>query len=136
MTDTLSAPERSERMRRVKSTNTEPERALRKMVWNLGYRYRKNLKSLPGKPDLAFPGRKRVIFMHGCFWHRHDCRAGRRMPKSRERFWTAKFASNIVRDTDVSERLAEMGWSALVIWECELRNMDMVSRRVTGFLNA
>ncbi|WP_067733533.1 very short patch repair endonuclease [Novosphingobium naphthalenivorans] len=136
MTDTLSCAERSERMRRVRSRDTKPELALRRIVWGLGFRYRKNSQSIIGRPDLAFIGRKRVIFLHGCFWHRHDCRAGRRVPKSRIDFWQRKFEDNVRRDAVVGETLARDGWKSLVIWECQLANEDEVARRVKGFLDA
>jgi DNA mismatch endonuclease, patch repair protein len=134
--DTLSPSERSERMSRVRSRDTKPERELRRLVWGLGYRYRKNRRDVVGHPDLAFVGRKRAIFLHGCFWHRHDCPAGRRAPKSRTEFWNGKFEANVRRDAIVRQQLSERGWKALVIWECELRDLTLVERRVTKFLDA
>lgn len=136
MTDTLSTEERSERMRRVKSRGTKPELALRRIVWGLGFRYRKNTRSIVGRPDLAFVGRKRAIFLHGCFWHRHDCRSGRRLPKSRVDFWRNKFADNVRRDAEVQQSLVRDGWKSLVIWECQLADEEAVARLVRGFLDA
>jgi len=134
--DTLSPIERSERMRRVKARDTKPEKRLGALVWRLGYRYRKHRRDIPGNPDLAFPGRKRAIFVHGCFWHRHDCSSGRRTPKSHARFWKKKFQRNIKRDFAVARELRRAGWRALVIWECQLRNTELVERKVRKFLDA
>ena len=134
--DTLTQQERSERMRRVKSRDTKPELKLRRIVWALGYRYRKNRRDVIGHPDLAFMGRKRAIFIHGCFWHRHDCPSGQRTPKSRRDFWDAKFKRNIERDALVKEQLQAAGWRALVIWECELSDRPGIERRIRKFLDA
>lgn len=134
--DTLTPRQRSERMRSVRSRDTKPELKLRKLVWRLGHRYRKNKASIIGKPDIAFVGRKCAIFLHGCFWHRHDCTSGRREPKSRIDFWQAKFRRNVERDAEVTEQLAAAGWRSLVIWECELRDQVAVEGRVREFLDA
>jgi DNA mismatch endonuclease, patch repair protein len=134
--DTLSVQERSERMRRVRSRDTNPEKSLRKLVWALGYRYRKHRRDVPGHPDLAFVGRRRAIFLHGCFWHRHDCESGRRLPKSRVEFWTEKFRRNVERDAVVSKALKRAGWKFLVVWECELKRPEIVERKVRRFLDA
>ena len=134
--DSLSREERSERMRLVRSSDTRPELELRRLVWRLGYRYRTNRRDVVGQPDIAFIGRKRAIFLHGCFWHRHDCTSGRRSPKSRKEFWNAKFESNVRRDARVLRELKTDGWRALVIWECELRDSLKVARRVRKFLDA
>lgn len=136
MTDTLTKKERSERMSRVKSCDTKPELRLRRLVWNLGYRYRKNRTDILGKPDLTFIGRKRVIFLHGCFWHRHDCPSGRRVPKTRRAFWNEKFRMNIERDATVMNGLRKEGWQALVVWECELADISRVRHKVRRFLDA
>lgn len=134
--DTLTPQERSERMRRVKSHDTMPELELRRLVWGLGYRYRKNRRDVIGNPDLTFLGRQRAIFLHGCFWHRHDCPSGRRVPKSRKDFWATKFERNVERDALVMKKLKAAGWRALVIWECELGDRLNVERRVRKFLDA
>lgn len=134
--DTLTRDERSERMRRVRSRDTKPELDLRRLVWALGYRYRKNRRDVIGQPDIASIGRKRVIFLHGCFWHRHDCASGRRAPKSRNTFWDAKFEKNVRRDAQVMRELRAAGWRALVIWECEMCDHSKVARRVRKFLDA
>lgn len=134
--DTLTPEQRSERMSRVRSRDTTPEMKLRKLVWRLGHRYRKNKASIIGKPDIAFVGRRRAIFLHGCFWHRHDCASGRREPKSRLDFWRPKFQRNVARDAEVQEQLTVAGWRSLVVWECELRDQRVVEDRVREFLDA
>ncbi len=134
--DTLTREERSERMRRVRSRDTKPELELRRLVWVLGYRYRKNRRDVIGQPDIAFIGRKRAIFLHGCFWHRHDCASGRRAPKSRHAFWSRKFENNVERDARVKREMKAAGWQTLVIWECELSDRAKVARRIRKFLNA
>lgn len=134
--DTLTPSQRSERMSRVRSSDTRPELELRRLVWGLGYRYRKNRRDIVGNPDLAFIGRRRAIFLHGCFWHRHDCPSGRRAPKSRIEFWNGKFETNVRRDAFVRRKLSEQGWKSLVVWECELRDQALVQRRVRKFLDA
>lgn len=134
--DSLSPSQRSERMRLVRSRDTKPELLLRRLIWSLGYRYRKNRRDLIGCPDLAFIGRKRAIFLHGCFWHRHRCPSGVRTPKTRVEFWTAKFERNIRRDSVVMKQLKSAGWRALVIWECQLADASRVERRVRRFLDA
>jgi DNA mismatch endonuclease, patch repair protein len=134
--DTLTREERSERMRRVHSRDTKPELHLRSLVWALGYRYRKNRRDVVGQPDISIKTRKRAIFLHGCFWHRHDCDSGRRAPKTRRSFWESKFHQNVARDVRVLRELKAAGWRALVIWECELRDETNVERRVRRFLDA
>lgn len=134
--DTLSPQERSARMRLIKSRDTVPEIVLRKLVWSLGHRYRKNRRGIAGSPDIAFVTRKRAIFLHGCFWHRHDCPAGRRSPKSRTKFWNQKFKRNVERDRAVAQTLKATGWRTLVVWECQLKDQDRVARRVRKFLDA
>jgi len=123
-------------MARVKSRDTKPELQLRRLVWGLGQHYRKNRRDVVGQPDLAFIRRRRAIFLHGCFWHRHSCKAGSRAPKSKTAFWNAKFERNIQRDAKVMRELRAAGWRALVIWECELRDRPRVERRVRAFLDA
>jgi DNA mismatch endonuclease (patch repair protein) len=132
--DTLTPEERSERMSRIRSKNSKPEMAIRRLVHGMGYRYRLHARDLPGTPDLVFRSRKKVIFVHGCFWHGHECKLGR-MPKSRIEFWSNKIASNRARDTKVLEQLREMGWSCLVIWECQLGGMEKISSKIKEFLS-
>jgi len=132
--DTVSAKRRSEIMALVKSKGTRPEVAVRKMVFGMGYRYRLNRSELPGKPDLVFPGRKKVIFVHGCFWHRHEGCPNARIPKSRVEFWKRKLERNAQRDREVQVELERMGWEYLIIWECELKDMEAIASRVKSFL--
>jgi DNA mismatch endonuclease (patch repair protein) len=134
--DTLTKAQRSARMRRIRSKDTAPELALRRLVWSLGYRYRTNRRDVPGNPDLTFIGRRRAIFLHGCFWHRHRCTMGQRTPKSRIKFWLDKFDRNVARDKVVMRELRSCGWRSMVVWECELRNAARVEKRVKAFLDA
>lgn len=134
--DTLSPEQRSERMRRVKAKNTRPELRVRRLAHALGYRFRLHRGDLPGRPDLAFIGRRRAVFVHGCFWHRHDCAAGRRWPKSRVDLWRSKLNANARRDAAVNECLRADGWRSLVIWECEARDAALVEARLRDFLDA
>jgi len=127
--------ERSEVMRRVKGRDTGPERRVRGMLRALGHTgYRLDRKDLPGRPDIAFIGRKRAIFVHGCFWHGHDCKRGARQPKANAEYWRAKIARNVERDAANEAALAKMGWRVLVIWECALKDPDAVSQELEAFL--
>jgi len=123
-------------MSRVRSRDTKPELLVRKLVHGLGYRYRLHRKDLPGKPDLVFGPRRKVILVHGCFWHGHDdpnCKLAR-APKSRVEFWGPKLARNRERDREVERRLNESGWEALTLWECELGDRPGLECRVRTFL--
>jgi DNA mismatch endonuclease (patch repair protein) len=107
-------------MRSVKSTDTKPEMAVRRFVYHLGYRYRLHQKSLPGKPDLVFPRLRKIIFVHGCFWHGHTCARGSRIPKSNRDYWVAKIARNRERDRLSQKLLRTQGWEVYIAWECQL----------------
>lgn len=133
--DTLDPDQRSERMSRVRSADTKPEMIVRRLVHGMGYRYRLHSKELPGKPDLVFGPRNKVIFVHGCFWHRHgkSCPLTR-MPKSRLDFWEQKLEGNRKRDRRNQRALKRIGWDYLIIWECQLRDLDKVARKVREFL--
>lgn len=134
MADTLTPAQRSERMSRVRGKDTAPEMKLRRLIHGMGYRYRLHVGDLPGKPDLVFPSRHALIFMHGCFWHRHaNCKLAR-LPKSKLDFWETKLEQNRQRDLGYRERLRAMGWRVSIVWECELHNLDHVSRVVREFL--
>ena len=122
-------------MQAVKSKNTAPEIRVRSLAHRMGYRFRLHRKDLPGKPDMVFPARRKAIFVHGCFWHGHDCARGARVPKSNRDYWTAKIARNRERDRDSCAALASSGWAALVVWECDLRNEKKLKARVRKFLN-
>ena len=132
--DPLSAEQRSERMSRIRSRDSQPELALRKMVFLLGYRYRLHDRRLPGRPDLVFPSRRCVIFVHGCFWHQHDCE-NYRQPLNSVKFWSEKLSGNVLRDAATRKRLSSEGWRVLVVWECELRRDPVkVAWKVLRFL--
>ncbi|MBI2751158.1 MAG: DNA mismatch endonuclease Vsr [Burkholderiales bacterium] len=132
--DTLSKSERSARMGLIKSRDTEPELILQRLVGMLGYRYRLHDKTLSGRPDLVFPSRHKVIFMHGCFWHGHNRCQLARLPKSRPEFWLPKFKENKRRDRAIRCALTRQGWENLVLWECELRDPVRVMIKVLVFL--
>jgi DNA mismatch endonuclease (patch repair protein) len=137
MVDTLTPSERSERMARVRSRNTKPEMEVRRLVHGMGYRYRLHGKDLPGCPDIVFPRLRKVLFVHGCFWHRHpnpECKLAR-LPKSRLDFWLPKLEENRRRDMAQQEALMDRGWRFMVIWECELRNIPNLVEKLRIFLS-
>lgn len=123
-------------MSRVRSRNSRPEMLVRKLVFALGYRYRLHQRNLPGCPDLVFRPRHKVIFVHGCFWHRHARCALARMPKSRLDFWKPKLEGNKQRDKRNKRTLARAGWKALTIWECQLRDIERLTLKIRRFLDA
>jgi DNA mismatch endonuclease (patch repair protein) len=132
--DKLSSERRSANMRQIRSENTAPELLLRKMLHRLGYRFRVHRKDLPGKPDLVFPSRRKVIFVHGCFWHQHSgCREGR-VPQSRRDYWEPKLARNKQRDAAAQTALAALGWKTLVLWECDIKDTAAAVQRAGAFL--
>jgi len=135
--DTLSPGQRSELMAKVRAVDTHPEIAVRKLVSRLGYRYHLHRKNLPGTPDLVFSGLKKVIFVHGCFWHQHHCPEGQRRPKSKKAFWAQKLESNIRRDRHQLLTLRRLGWHVLVIWECQTRakHLENLAVRIQRFLD-
>lgn len=134
MVDTVSSTERSRMMRLVHSKDTRPEMLVRRLVYKLGFRYRLHESRLPGKPDLVFWGRRKVIFVHGCFWHLHIGCARARLPKSRVEFWRCKLEANQRRDVANLATLSNRGWQVLVIWECELGDLVALEDRVRDFL--
>lgn len=119
--DHLTPDERSELMSRINSTETEPEQLTRSLLHRAGYRFRKNVSDLPGTPDVVLPKYDTVIFVHGCYWHRHDCRKGQSVPTKNKEFWLKKFERNVERDASSKEALEEMGWKVLTVWECQLK---------------
>ena len=126
---------RSENMRRIRGKDTRPELAVRKLLRSLGFPgYRLHRKDLPGRPDVAFVGRRKAILIHGCFWHGHDCKVGRREPKSNRDYWLPKIERNRRRDAAHQVELARLGWSVLTVWECELRDLPALSARLTAFM--
>ncbi|WLH35011.1 DNA mismatch endonuclease Vsr [Pseudomonas sp. FP2196] len=139
MTDFLSPKERSERMARIKGSNTRPEIALRKVLHRLGMRYRLHGSGLPGKPDLVFPRYKTVVFVHGCFWHRHSNCSITTTPKTNTAFWVEKFEKNVARDEKNISLLKEAGWRVFVIWECEVgsaRKAEATGERLAGLIRS
>jgi len=135
--DILSPEERSKRMAQIGARNTKPEMAVRRMVHSMGFRYRLHDHKLPGKPDLVFSKRRKIIFVHGCFWHRHvdpACPMGRRMPKSRSDYWMPKFARTVQRDARSISALEQSGWQCLVVWECQISDGEQLRNVLRSFL--
>jgi DNA mismatch endonuclease (patch repair protein) len=122
-------------MRAVRSKNTKPEMLVRRLAHAMGFRFRLHRKDLPGSPDLVFPSRRRVILVHGCFWHGHGCKRGARQPKDNADYWRTKIARNVARDERVLSELHALGWESLTLWECELRDRDALTARLRGFLS-
>lgn len=137
MSDKLTKERRSWNMSRIKGKDTEIEVAVRKQLFSYGYRYRKNDKNLPGKPDIVFPKYKTVIFVHGCFWHLHsDCKIAR-IPKSNTDFWIAKLKRNVEKDKSNKQKLEDMGWKVITVWECEIKkDLDSVVNMIIGELSS
>lgn len=133
MVDTLSPQARSERMSRIRGKDTVPELAVRRLAHALGYRFRLYRKDLPGRPDLVFPKLKKVVFVHGCFWHGHDCGKGR-LPKSNVAFWEDKIVKNRARDAKAVAALKETGWSVLVVWQCQTKDGKVLENALKRFL--
>jgi DNA mismatch endonuclease (patch repair protein) len=120
----------------IRSRNTQPEIAVRSLVFSMGYRYRLHAKDLPGRPDLVFRSKRKVIFVNGCFWHLHRNCAHCRPPKSKLGYWKPKLERNAERDKQVRRKLRHLGWRSLVVWECELNQLDRLSRKITIFLDS
>lgn len=139
MVDRLTPAQRSERMSRIRSSNTKPEIYLRKALHRLGFRFRLHGRKLPGKPDIILPKYKAVVFVHGCFWHRHaGCKVST-IPKSNTEFWLAKFSRNVERDTAVSQTLRDEGWRVFVMWECEtdsLKKAEFAAKELADLIIA
>ena len=137
MADRISEERRSYNMSRIKSSNTSVELTVRRLIHGMGYRYRLHSKGLPGKPDIVFGPRRKVIFVHGCFWHQHpstDC-PDNRIPKSNLAYWQPKLERNQKRDSDNQQALLDSGWESLIVWECELRVPSALSERIKQFLD-
>jgi DNA mismatch endonuclease, patch repair protein len=128
------SPQRSALMARVRGKDTAPELAVRKAAHALGCRFRLHRRSLPGTPDLVFPGRRKVVFVHGCFWHRHENCRRCTTPKSRAEFWLEKFSTNKARDARNMRALVALGWEVLTIWECETFDRGALDLRLEAFL--
>lgn len=135
MTDTFSPEVRSRIMAQVKSKNTKPEMTVRRLVHGLGYRYRLHRSDLPGRPDLVFPSRRKVIFVNGCFWHNHTNCAKVRIPKTNRDYWITKITRNSERDARNFTLLEESGWQTDTIWECQLNDLEALATRLVRFLD-
>ena len=122
--------QRSKNMAAIKSKNTKPEIAVRKLLHSMGYRFRLHRKDLPGSPDIVLPKYKTAIFVHGCFWHRHENCKYATTPKTRKEFWEKKFQANVKRDLEIQEKIKNIGWISLVIWECELKNYKKLKKKL------
>jgi DNA mismatch endonuclease (patch repair protein) len=131
-----SAEQRSRTMRAVKGRDTTPELAVRSLLHRAGYRFRLHRRDLPGNPDIVFPGRRKVIFIHGCFWHGHDCNRGARQPKTNVDYWRRKIARNRARDHMNQLSLTKSGWSALTVWECEIAQCESIMKKLRRFLES
>lgn len=132
--DRISKEARSENMRRIASKDTGPELTVRRLVHSLGYRYRLHRHDLPGRPDMVFTSRRKVVFVHGCFWHQHEECGGARTPKSNKNYWTKKLRGNARRDVNNRLKLSAMGWDSLVIWECSVGQTAALRRQIKRFL--
>jgi DNA mismatch endonuclease (patch repair protein) len=135
MTDVFTPEKRSAVMRRVKGRDTGPELKVRRALTALGVGYRLNRKDLPGSPDIAMAGRRLAIFVHGCFWHGHDCARGSRTPKANREYWLAKVARNKARDAAAEAALTARGWRVETIWECDLKDEAALRARLAGLLH-
>jgi DNA mismatch endonuclease (patch repair protein) len=134
MTDVLTPEQRRRCMAAIRGRNTRPELLVRSMVHRMGHRYRLHSRALPGQPDLVFPSKKKIIFVHGCFWHMHRCRYGRVRPRTNTEFWDSKRRANAARDKRNSAALRAAGWRVLVVWECSTRNPETLIKRLADFL--
>jgi DNA mismatch endonuclease (patch repair protein) len=134
MADVLTQAQRKFCMSQIRGKHTKPELLVRRLVHSMGYRYRLHDRTLPGSPDLAFRSLQKLIFVHGCFWHRHRCKFGKPMPTTRQNFWKAKLLQNKSRDQNTQRKLRRNGWDVLVIWECQTSDIDNLVIRLNNFL--
>ena len=134
MADLFSRKKRSEIMRAVLGKDTAPEMVVRRFLHTLGYRYRLHVSDLPGKPDLVFAGRGKVVFVHGCFWHQHRCARGNRLPKTHRSYWIKKLEGNRRRDRRHRAALRRAGWSVMTVWECQTKDVEKLASRLCAFL--
>jgi DNA mismatch endonuclease, patch repair protein len=134
--DTISVQRRSANMRAIRSKNTGPEMIVRRLIYSLGYRYRLHRKDLPGNPDLVFASRRKILFLHGCFWHGHGCKRGSRIPKTNIEYWEKKLARNKARDAEHKTALENLGWGVLVIWECQTKDEMALKNLLLSFLDS
>ena len=122
-------------MSRVRGKDTGTEKVVRSLIHRLGYRFRLYTRDLPGSPDIVFPSRRKVIFVHGCFWHGHGCPRGKRMPAANAEYWGQKIARNKLRDRRNRQRLRRLGWDPLIIWECKVKQLDTLKKQIESFLS-
>lgn len=134
MADTRTPEQRRKIMQSVRSKNTGTELQVRRLLFSMGYRYRLHRDGLPGRPDIVFPGRKKAVLVHGCFWHGHECRKGA-SPKSRNHYWGPKIDANRARDDGDLRRLKESGWAVIVVWQCELNDRDALAAKLKSFVD-
>ena len=127
--------QRSRNMSAIKSKNTKPEIKVRKVLHSMGYRFRLHSKDLPGSPDIVLPKYKTVIFVHGCFWHRHENCKYASTPKTRKEFWNKKFKENIKRDLEIQDKIKNLDWRSVVIWECETNNIENLREKIIDVLS-
>ena len=127
--------QRSRNMSAIKSKNTKPEIKVRKVLHSMGYRFRLHTKDLPGSPDIVLPKYKTVIFVHGCFWHRHENCKYASIPKTRQEFWNKKFKENIKRDSEIQDKIKNLDWRSVVIWECETKNIENLREKIIDVFN-
>lgn len=132
--DDLTKQQRSYCMSRIRSKDTTPEVLVRRLIHRLGFRFRLHVRQLPGCPDLVFASKRKVIFVHGCFWHKHRCRYGRVRPKTNPKYWEKKRAGNVVRHRKAVKMLRDLGWDVLVIWECQTRKPEKIIDKIIDFL--
>ena len=135
MADTVPPDVRSRIMAKVKSKGMKPEMRVRKLLHGLGYRYRLHRANLPGRPDLVFPSRRKVVFVNGCFWHRHNGCSRVRIPATNRDYWLSKLESNYIRDVRNVNLLEEQGWSVITVWECQLQDIQATTDRLVSFLD-
>lgn len=133
--DTVSPAQRSALMARIRSKNTRPELTVRSLLHRIGYRFRLHDAKLPGRPDIVLPRHRKIILVHGCFWHGHDCQLASK-PKSNTSYWSEKFASNRARDAKHKEALMASGWSVLELWECEIRQLEGLEETLRTFMTS
>lgn len=133
--DTISPARRSAIMSKIRAKNTQPELTVRQIAHKLGFRFRLHKTDLPGKPDITFPKLKKIILVHGCYWHRHSGCKKSYIPKSNIDFWQKKFFTNMVRDQETVKKLESAGWEVLIIWECETKNLENLSTTIKSFLD-
>jgi DNA mismatch endonuclease, patch repair protein len=136
MVDVLTPRQRKFCMSRIRGKDTKPEIIVRRVVHSLGYRYRLHVRTLPGCPDIVLARHKKVIFVHGCFWHRHNCKYGRVRPATRKMFWEAKLNGNKERDKRIRRKLRKKGWAVTNVWECQIRKPEILSKRIQDFLKS